>query len=131
MGVDNSVKLENFSDNFKVDVIELSKDGMELTFDMIGIDAAIANAFRRILLAEVGLSQINLSEPLMILLVFFVLFLRCFFSILLDEKLPTMAFEKVFIANNTSIVQDEVLAQRMGLVPIAADPKLFDYLSGK
>lgn len=54
-----------------------------------------------------------------------------FFSILLDEKLPTMAFEKVFIANNTSIVQDEVLAQRMGLVPIAADPKLFDYLSGK
>ncbi|KAJ4887381.1 RNA polymerase I subunit 43 [Raphanus sativus] len=95
VGVDNSVKLENFSDNFKVDVIELSKDGMELTFDMIGIDAAIANAFRRILLAE----------------------------------LPTMAFEKVFIANNTSIVQDEVLAQRMGLVPIAADPKLFDYLS--
>lgn len=52
VGVDNSVKLENFSDNFKVDVIELSKDGMELTFDMIGIDAAIANAFRRILLAE-------------------------------------------------------------------------------
>ncbi|KAF8093314.1 hypothetical protein N665_0384s0001 [Sinapis alba] len=95
MGVDNSVKLENFSENFKVDVIEISKDGMELTFDMIGIDAAIANAFRRILLAE----------------------------------LPTMAFEKVFIANNTSIVQDEVLAQRMGLVPIAADPKLFEYLS--
>ncbi|CAF2152742.1 BnaA01g22480D [Brassica napus] len=95
VGVDNSVKLENFSENFKVDVIQLSKDGMELTFDMIGIDAAIANAFRRILLAE----------------------------------LPTMAFEKVFIANNTSIVQDEVLAQRMGLVPIAADPKLFEYLS--
>ncbi|CAN7120682.1 unnamed protein product [Brassica rapa subsp. narinosa] len=44
-------------------------------------------------------------------------------------QLSTMAFEKVFIANNTSIVQDEVLAQRMGLVPIAADPKLFEYIS--
>ena len=46
-------------------------------------------------------------------------------------QLPTIAFEKVFIANNTSIFQDEVIAQRMGLVPIAADPKLFEYLSGK
>ena len=26
---------------------------MELEFDMIGVDAAVANAFRRILLAEV------------------------------------------------------------------------------
>ncbi|XP_048610300.1 DNA-directed RNA polymerases I and III subunit rpac1-like [Brassica napus] len=95
VGVDNSVKLENFSENFKVDVIEISNDGMELTFDMIGIDAASYNVF------------------------FFVF----------TMQLPTMAFEKVFIANNTSIVQDEVLAQRMGLVPIAADPKLFEYLS--
>ena len=53
------MKLENFSENFKVDVIEISKDGMELTFDMIGIDAAIANAFRRILLAEVSLSKLT------------------------------------------------------------------------
>ena len=53
------------------------------------------------------------------------------FLFILVLQLPTMAFEKVFIANNTSIVQDEVLAQRMGLVPIAADPKLFEYLSGK
>lgn len=42
-----------------------------------------------------------------------------------------MAIEKVFVANNTSLVQDEVLAQRLGLIPIAADPRLFEYLSGK
>ncbi|XP_043916952.1 DNA-directed RNA polymerases I and III subunit RPAC1 isoform X2 [Protopterus annectens] len=60
---------------------------------MVGIDAAIANAFRRILLAEV----------------------------------PTMAVEKVFIYNNTSIVQDEVLAHRLGLIPIKADARLFEY----
>lgn len=43
-----------------------------------------------------------------------------------------MAIEKVFIYNNTSIIQDEVLAHRLGLVPIKADPRLFEYRnSGK
>lgn len=51
MGVDNSKSLENFIKNFKIDVIRLREDEME--FDLIGIDAAIANAFRRILIAEV------------------------------------------------------------------------------
>lgn len=41
-----------------------------------------------------------------------------------------MAIEKVLIANNTSVVQDEVLAHRLGLIPIKADPRLFEYLSG-
>ncbi|KAI3414906.1 DNA-directed RNA polymerases I and III subunit RPAC1 [Psidium guajava] len=44
-------------------------------------------------------------------------------------RLPTMAIEKVLIANNTSVVQDEVLAHRLGLIPIKVDPRLFDYLS--
>ena len=51
MGVDNSVRLGQFQNNFKVEVIRLAEDDME--FDMIGIDAALANAFRRILIAEV------------------------------------------------------------------------------
>ena len=38
-----------------------------------------------------------------------------------------MAIEKVFIYNNTSIIQDEVLAHRLGLIPIKADPRLFEY----
>lgn len=46
-------------------------------------------------------------------------------------QLPTMAIEKVFIANNTSLIQDEVLAHRLGLIPIAADARIFEYLSGK
>ena len=41
----------NILQGFKVDVIKLSDSEME--FDMIGIDASIANAFRRIMLAEV------------------------------------------------------------------------------
>ena len=38
-----------------------------------------------------------------------------------------MAIEKVHIYNNTSIIQDEVLAHRLGLIPINADPRLFEY----
>ncbi|KAF4362320.1 hypothetical protein CsatB_013329 [Cannabis sativa] len=91
VGYDNSTRLDNFCDNFKVKVIRLTEEDME--FDMIGIDPALANAFRRILIAEV----------------------------------PTMAIEKVLIANNTSIVQDEVLSHRLGLIPIKVDPRWFEY----
>lgn len=38
-----------------------------------------------------------------------------------------MAVEKVLVYNNTSIVQDEILAHRLGLIPILADPRLFEY----
>ncbi|XP_009379477.2 DNA-directed RNA polymerases I and III subunit rpac1-like isoform X1 [Pyrus x bretschneideri] len=90
MGVDNNL-LDSFCDNFKVEVINLTEDEME--FDMIGIDPALANAFRRILIAEV----------------------------------PTMAIEKVLIADNTSVIQDEVLAHRLGLIPIKVDPRSFEF----
>ncbi|KAM9809928.1 DNA-directed RNA polymerases I and III subunit RPAC1 isoform X1 [Syngnathus typhle] len=92
-GYDDTWDMQAFQKRFRIDVAEVSENLME--FDMVGIDAAIANAFRRILLAEV----------------------------------PTMAIEKVFIYSNTSIVQDEVLAQRLGLIPIKADPFLFEYRS--
>nr|KJB19468.1 hypothetical protein B456_003G104500 [Gossypium raimondii] len=50
MGIDNSSRLDRFSNNFRVEVVRLNEDDME--FDMIGIDAAIANSFRGILIAE-------------------------------------------------------------------------------
>ncbi|KAF1777991.1 DNA-directed RNA polymerase, RpoA/D/Rpb3-type [Phytophthora cactorum] len=73
----------------KVKIQSLTDD--EIVFDLIGVDAAIANALRRILLAEV----------------------------------PTMAIEHVYIWNNSSIIQDEVLAHRLGLVPLNVDPREF------
>lgn len=90
-GYDDTWSMQKFQKNFRIDIVEMDETTME--FDMVGIDAAIANAFRRIMLAEV----------------------------------PTMAVEKVFIYNNTSIVQDEILAHRLGLIPIKADPRLFEY----
>lgn len=60
-----------------------------ISFDLVGLDASIANALRRILVSEV----------------------------------PAVAIEDVFMYNNTSIVQDEVLSHRLGLVPIKVDPR--------
>jgi len=91
LGVDNSLDLENFPQRLRIKVQEYKpKEGL-LVFDLIGVDASIANAFRRILISDI----------------------------------PTMAIETVYIKNNTSIIQDEVLAHRLGLIPIKADPRLF------
>jgi len=38
-----------------------------------------------------------------------------------------MAIEEVFIYNNTTVIQDEVLSHRLGLLPIKVDPRLFTY----
>ncbi|KAI7864120.1 DNA-directed RNA polymerase [Spinellus fusiger] len=90
-GINNAWDLETFIKNFNIKIIRMSQHSIE--FDLMGVDASIANAFRRILVAEV----------------------------------PTMAIEKVYVMNNTSIIQDEVLAHRLGLIPILADPFTFDY----
>lgn len=68
---------------------------LESSFSLIGIDAAVANAFRRIMIAEI----------------------------------PSLAIEKVFVQNNTSIIQDEVLAHRLGLIPLKGNKQgLLEYL---
>ena len=43
-------------------------------------------------------------------------------------EVPTMAIETVYVEQNEGVVQDEVLAHRLGLVPIAADPRDFEEL---
>jgi len=80
--------LAKFKQNLTVKVQRLSQRSIE--FDLVGVDASIANAFRRICIAEV----------------------------------PTVCIEHVYVFNNTSIVQDEVLAHRIGLVPLNIDPAL-------
>ncbi len=93
MGFDNKFDINDLLQNMKIKIHEYNpKEGL-LVFDLIGIDAPIANAFRRILLSEI----------------------------------PTMAIEQVWITNNTSIIQDEVLAHRFGLIPIKVDPRLFEF----
>eukprot|EP00088_Acartia_fossae_P018009 TRINITY_DN20330_c0_g1_i1.p1 TRINITY_DN20330_c0_g1~~TRINITY_DN20330_c0_g1_i1.p1 ORF type:complete len:336 (-),score=51.85 TRINITY_DN20330_c0_g1_i1:116-1123(-) len=46
---------------------------------------------------------------------------------LILSDVPTMAIEKVHIYQNTSVMQDEVLAHRLGLIPLKVDPRKFKY----
>jgi DNA-directed RNA polymerase I and III subunit RPAC1 len=52
---------------------------------------------------------------------------NAFRRIMLSE-LPTLAIEDVFIYQNTSIIQDEVLAHRLGLIPLRGDTKGLDWM---
>eukprot|EP00043_Microstomoeca_roanoka_P007967 m.76806 g.76806 ORF g.76806 m.76806 type:complete len:357 (-) comp14042_c0_seq1:591-1661(-) len=50
-GFDDSYSFDKFKQNFAIEIKSIQGDDME--FDMIGVDASIANAVRRILIAEV------------------------------------------------------------------------------
>lgn len=47
---------------------------------------------------------------------------------ILLAEVPTVALEHVYMWNNTSLIHDEVLAHRLGLVPLNIDARLFDML---
>uniref|UniRef100_A0A8R1DYF5 DNA-directed RNA polymerases I and III subunit RPAC1 n=1 Tax=Caenorhabditis japonica TaxID=281687 RepID=A0A8R1DYF5_CAEJA len=85
--------INKYCENVQVAMVNESDDGMTLEFDVTRIEAPIANALRRILIAEV----------------------------------PTMALEKVYLYQNTSVIQDEVLCHRLGLLPICVDPRGFQF----
>lgn len=89
---DHAWDLEKFKDSFEIDIAQLSP--RTANFDLINIDTSLANAFRRIMLAEV----------------------------------PSVAAETVYIFNNTSVIQDEVLAHRIGLIPLNVDPDALVWL---
>lgn len=91
----------------------------EVELDIIGVDASVANAIRRVLLAEVCLHELfggRATPPQTELILTLAL-----------PQVPTVAVEHVYIWNNTSIIQDEVLSQRLGLVPLAIDPKKVEF----
>lgn len=71
------------------EIISLDKNNLEVNIS--GIDAPLANALRRVLIADI----------------------------------PTIAFDKAVIYQNTSIIHDEVLAHRIGLIPVLANPDEF------
>lgn len=90
---DDSWNLERFKQNLKVNFHQNKPH--DAAFSLVGVDASIANAFRRILLAEI----------------------------------PTLAIEDVFIFDNTTIIQDEVLAHRLGLIPLTGGKEGLEWMS--
>lgn len=92
---DHSWNPAEFKKRLAVRVERISNRSIE--FDLVGVDASIANALRRILIAEV----------------------------------PTICIERVYVHNNTSIIVDEVLAHRLGLIPLRVNPAFMDYPDGQ
>lgn len=90
-GEDHTWNVTKFRDGLKLEVQRLTPSSVE--FDLIGVDASVANSLRRTLIAEV----------------------------------PTIAIESVYVYNNTSIMQDEVLASRLGLIPLKVDPRKMNW----
>ncbi|KAK7006745.1 RPOLD domain-containing protein [Favolaschia claudopus] len=87
---DHSWNLEKFRENLTVKIRRVSNRSID--FDLVGVDASIANAFRRIIIAEV----------------------------------PTICIENVYVYNNTTVIADEILAHRLGLIPLNIDPKAME-----
>lgn len=86
-GEDHSFHVDEFKRNLSIEVHYNRQH--DLSFSLVGVDAAIANALRRILIAEVS----------------------------------TLAIETVFIEDNTSVIHDEVLSHRLGLIPFKGGKK--------
>lgn len=91
-GENHAWSLSSFKKAFTVDFHH--NTAYDASFSIKGIDASIANAFRRIMIAEI----------------------------------PSLAIETVYVNNNTSVVQDEVLAHRLGLVPLKGLKEGIDWL---
>ncbi|PFH36850.1 DNA-directed RNA polymerase I RPAC1 [Besnoitia besnoiti] len=89
--VDDVFSIEKFSEKTSIKFLSASPE--RVVFELKGVDVAIPNALRRILISEV----------------------------------PTVAIETVQIWQNTGVVQDEVLAHRLGLIPFVVDPTALNY----
>eukprot|EP01083_Nonionella_stella_P196974 724458_1 len=96
-GIDDSISPKSFKDKFAIDFKHDESERLSVG----GEDVAVFDL-------------VGVDAP----------FANAIRRILISE-IPTMAVEKVNIYQNTSIIQDEVLAHRIGLIPIKVDPRKF------
>lgn len=47
---------------------------------------------------------------------------------ILSNDVPTMAAKDVFLKENESVFPDEFIAHRLGLIPLEADPEMFEFV---
>lgn len=90
---DYTFNLISNENKIEINISHLNEKYIE--FEFKNVNVSIANALRRLMIAEV----------------------------------PTLAIEHVFVIKNTSIIQDELIAGRLGMLPIRADPTMFDFAS--
>lgn len=102
VAIDNGFDPTRFEEDLTFNIRSIDNRDMEVEIN--GLDAPLANTLRRVIMAEVTLST---------------------------YQIPTMGIDKAIIYQNTSIIHDEVLAHRLGLIPVLADPDHFIFKKGK
>ncbi|CCK68413.1 DNA-directed RNA polymerase core subunit RPC40 KNAG_0A07600 [Huiozyma naganishii CBS 8797] len=50
------------------------------------------------------------------------------FRRIMISEVPSVAAEYVYVMNNTSVIQDEVLAHRIGMIPLKVDPDMLTWI---
>ena len=94
----------------KIEIKKLDADYCE--FLLTGADASVANALRRVIIAEVCSYEASESDPSFPAAK--ELILHLFFHIFDDDQVPTIAIELVEIETNTTVLNDEFIAHRLG-----------------
>uniref|UniRef100_A0A7E4VG70 DNA-directed RNA polymerases I and III subunit RPAC1 n=1 Tax=Panagrellus redivivus TaxID=6233 RepID=A0A7E4VG70_PANRE len=84
---------QKYLDRIEIKIVNDDTENATIEFDLLNVEAPIANTIRRIMIAEV----------------------------------PTMAIDKVCLYQNDTVFQDEVLCHRLGLIPIRADARNFNF----
>lgn len=84
--------------------IETFKDGFEIDISLIGERCANFD------LIGIDTSITNAFRRIMI------------------SDVPSVAAETIYVFNNTSVIQDEVLAHRIGLIPLKVDPDTLSWI---
>ncbi|AMD20720.1 HDL024Wp [Eremothecium sinecaudum] len=77
--------------------------------------------------ADIRISHLDEREANFDLIHFDTSIANAFRRIMISE-VPSVAPEYVYIFNNTSVIQDEVLSHRIGLVPLKVDPDMLTWV---
>ena len=95
-------------------VTRLDRTAGVLEFDLVGADPSLANALRRILIADVPAMAIEVvgASPI---------------PAVPGRRSRRPPRPRAAIQNNTSLLADEVLAHRLGLLPLRADARKFQW----
>lgn len=80
---------------FKMELKITENKGKIIKFKVSGLDTALANTLRRIIISEI----------------------------------PVMALDEITFEENSSILNDEILAHRLGLLPLKTDLKTYNFMS--
>jgi len=130
LGISNAWDFRDWVESFRIKVQQ--KDDLDMKFDMVGVDPAIANALRRILIAEVPtmaiehVFYINNTSIITVIHWGHPQHYSCLANALMLTQHHIMQS-----VQDACTVQDEVLAHRLGLIPLDADPALFEYKTSK